>query len=132
MVLAESPWAGIDDLVRASAPRTPEPLRRAIARLALLRAGAIGEPWPIDVVARIAPTPLVLVGSAADPAVPVASVEALFAAAAEPKELWIAERGGHGALLAAQPEEYQRRILVYLGRWLGPAARISPPAPKAD
>jgi dienelactone hydrolase len=131
VALAESPWASLDELVRAVGPRPPGPLRRAIARLALLRAGAEGEPWPIDVIARIAPRALVLVGSAEDRAVTAASVEALFAAAGEPKELWIARRGERGGLLAAQPEEYRQKILTYLGRWLGPAVRPPTAQPAA-
>jgi dienelactone hydrolase len=132
MALAESPWASVDDLVRAVAPPAPGPLQRAIARLALLRAGARGEPWPIDVIGRIAPRPVVLIGSAEDREVTAASVEALFAKAAEPKELWVAERGERGALFAAQPEEYRERVLTYLGRWLGPAARLPAATPETS
>jgi dienelactone hydrolase len=130
VALAESPWASFDELARGVGPPAPGPLRRAIARLALLRSGARGQPWPIDVIARIAPRPVVLIGSAEDREVTADSVGALFAAAGEPKELWIAERGERGALLAAQPEEYRERVLTYLGRWLGPA-RVPAAAPAA-
>ncbi len=126
LVLAEVPLASLDELARSRLPRTPEWLRRAAAELALLRVGALGELRPIDVVGRIA-TPLVLIGSAGDRVAVATSVEALFAAAREPKELWIAERGEHGAILGAEPEEYRRRILTYLRRWLGSPVADSPP-----
>ncbi len=124
VALAESPPVNVEDLARVRLPRLPEPLRRAAVDLALLRIGALGEPRPIDVVARIAPRPLVLIGSADDRVVSAASIEALFAAAREPKELWIAERGGHGAIFATEPEQYRQKVLTYLGRWLG---RTAPP-----
>jgi len=128
-VIAESPFASVDELARWRLPGTPEWLRRAAVELALLRVGALHEPSPIDAISRIAPRPVVLLGSAADRVVPAASVEALFAAAQEPKELWIAPRGEHGAILEAEPEEYRRRVLTYLGRWLAPAIPPPPPAP---
>jgi dipeptidyl aminopeptidase/acylaminoacyl peptidase len=131
VVIAEAPLASIDELARARLPRTPEWLRRPAIDLALLRVGALGEPRPIDVVGRIAPTPLVLIGSAADRVVPAASVETLYAAAREPKELWIAARGEHGAILEAEPEEYRRRLLTYLGRWLAPHTATPPARPAA-
>jgi len=128
VALAESPLVSVDDLARFRLPRFPEPLRRAALDLALLRVGALGEPRPIEVVARIAPRPLVLIGSADDGVATAASIEALFAAAREPKELWIAKRGGHGAIFATEPEEYRRRVLTYLGRWLGKLPRAEPAA----
>lgn len=129
VVIAESPLASVDELARSRLPSMPEWLRRGAIDLALLRVGALGEPRPIDAISRISPRPLVLIGSAADRVVPAASVEALFAAAREPKELWIAEHGEHGAILEAEPEEYRRRLLTYLGRWLGRAMAPRPSAP---
>ena len=128
-VIAESPFASVDELARWRLPRTPEPLRRAAIDLALLRVGALGEPSPIDAIGRIAPRPVVLIGSAADRVVPAAAVEALYAAAREPKEIWIAARGEHGAIFEAVPEEYRWRVLTYLGRWLAPPIVPLPPAP---
>jgi pimeloyl-ACP methyl ester carboxylesterase len=67
---------------------------------------------PVDVVGRIAPIPLLLVHGDADHYFPVEHPEALFAAAAEPKELWLVEGFGH-AESAATPE-----LLDRLGRHL--------------
>jgi alpha-beta hydrolase superfamily lysophospholipase len=125
-VIAEAPFASVDELARIRLPRTPAWLRRAAIDLALLRVGALGEPSPIEVIGRIAPRPVVLIGSADDRVVPPEELEALFAAAREPKELWIAERGEHGAILEAEPEQYERRVRTYLARWLAPP--ISLPA----
>jgi hypothetical protein len=69
------------------------PLRRAAASLLHLMAHGASfktEAW----VPRIAPRAVVVVGAAADEQMPRASVERLFAAAREPKELLWSE-GGH-------------------------------------
>jgi fermentation-respiration switch protein FrsA (DUF1100 family) len=70
---------------------------------------------PIDIVARVAPRPLFLIHSADDDnaTTPVAGARALYAAAGEPKELWIAPRGGHVGAINAFPEEYRSRVLAF-------------------
>ena len=118
--LAECPFSTPSELGALVDPGLPDRLRSRIVQLALLRVGAAGEPFPIHVVAKIAPTPLVLFGSAGDRVVSAASVQALFGAAREPKQIWIAPKGAHDALYEAQPEEYRERLLTYTKRWLGP------------
>ena len=88
------------------------PVGRLVARRAL-RTRIASEGWspvpesPVEVVGRIAPTPLLLVHGDADHYFPVEHVEALFAAANEPKELWLLEGFGH-AENAATPELLDR------------------------
>jgi pimeloyl-ACP methyl ester carboxylesterase len=67
---------------------------------------------PVEVVGRIAPIPLLLVHGDRDHYFPVEHPQALFAAAQEPKELWLLEGFGH-AESAATPE-----LLDRLGRHL--------------
>ena len=75
---------------------------------------------PLEAVARVAPRPLLLIHSAddANATTPVAGARALFAAAGEPKELWVAPRGGHVGAASAFPEEYRARVLAFLDRAL--------------
>jgi fermentation-respiration switch protein FrsA (DUF1100 family) len=42
----------------------------------------------------------------------------LYAAAREPMELYILPNAGHGGFLQAAPEEYPRRILAFLEKYL--------------
>jgi pimeloyl-ACP methyl ester carboxylesterase len=90
---------------------------RFVARHAL-RTRISSDGWdvvpeaPLDVVGRIAPIPLLLVHGDADHYFPVEHPEALFAAARDPKELWLVEGFGH-AESAATPE-----LLDRLGRHL--------------
>jgi len=62
---------------------------------------------PVEVVGRIAPIPLLVVHGDADHYFPVEHPEALYAAANEPKELWLLEGFGH-AENAATPQLLDR------------------------
>jgi pimeloyl-ACP methyl ester carboxylesterase len=92
-------------------------LGRLVSRRMLgTRISAAGWPEipesPVEVVGRIAPIPLLLVHGDRDHYFPVEHPEALYAAAGEPKELWLLEGFGH-AESAATPE-----VLDRLGRHL--------------
>jgi pimeloyl-ACP methyl ester carboxylesterase len=71
---------------------------------------------PLDAIGRIAPRPILLIHSADDDnaTTPVEGARRLFAAAAEPKDLWIAPRGGHVGAINAFPAEYRARVLDFL------------------
>jgi uncharacterized protein len=72
---------------------------------------------PLEAVARIAPRPILLIHSAddANATTPIEGARKLYAAAGEPKELWVAQRGGHVGAINAFPEEYRARVLAFLG-----------------
>lgn len=93
---------------------------RVVLRTRISAAGWEPIPVPPDVaVAKIAPTPLLVVHGDTDRLFPVEHAHALYAAAGEPKELWIEPGFGHAE--AAAPAELLHRI----GDWL--TARITPP-----
>lgn len=72
---------------------------------------------PLSYIGRISPRPLLIIHSAEDDLVPVADARALYAAAGEPKELWITHAGGHvPGTYGVFPEEYQRRVLDFWER----------------
>ena len=73
---------------------------------------------PIEAIARIAPRRVFLIHSADDEnaTTPVAGAEALFAAASEPKELWVAPHGGHVGAINAFGAEYRSRVLAFLAK----------------
>jgi pimeloyl-ACP methyl ester carboxylesterase len=119
---------GVDAVVSVSAVsrwfvRDTTPMRRVhwaietrLGRLVARRAfGTRIDPdgWPVvpesplEVVGRIAPTPLLLVHGDADHYFPVEHPHALFAAAGEPKQLWLVPGFGH-AEAAATPELLDR------------------------
>jgi pimeloyl-ACP methyl ester carboxylesterase len=93
------------------------PLGRLLSRVAL-RTRISPHGWtivpdpPHVLAARIAPTPLLVVHGDADHYFPVEHGEALYAAAAEPKELWIEPGFGH-AEDAATPD-----LLARIATWV--------------
>jgi pimeloyl-ACP methyl ester carboxylesterase len=96
-------------------------LGRLVGRVALRTRVAPGG-WdpvpeaPHEVIGRIAPTPLLIVHGDADGYFPLEHAEKLFAAATEPKKLWVEPGYGH-AETAASPE-----LLTRIASWLATAA----------
>ena len=80
----------------------------------LMAAAAISSGYdPLDVVARIAPRPLLVIGAEQDEiCFPDLSRE-LYEAAGEPKSFWLAPRAGHLAILNEHPQELPRRITAF-------------------
>jgi fermentation-respiration switch protein FrsA (DUF1100 family) len=102
------------------------PLGRLVARVALRTRidphGWVAVPEsPEQVVARIAPTPLLVVHGDADHYFPVEHADRLYAAAAEPKELWI-EPGFTHAENGASPD-----LLERIAAWITRAGTTAPP-----
>jgi pimeloyl-ACP methyl ester carboxylesterase len=73
---------------------------------------------PADAAARVSPTPLLIVHGDADGYFPVDHARQLFAAAREPKELWIVPGFGH-AESATSPA-----LLERIGGWIRSAAPV--------
>lgn len=71
---------------------------------------------PLPVVNKVSLIPLLLIHGDRDQVVPLAHGQALFAAAAQPKEMWVVPNGGH--IEAFRHKEYQTRLLEYLARIL--------------
>jgi fermentation-respiration switch protein FrsA (DUF1100 family) len=69
---------------------------------------------PVDAIGRIR-APLLLIAGAADPRATPADAERLFAAAPEPKQLWVVPGAGHVDFHRVAPAEYEARVLQFLG-----------------
>jgi len=67
---------------------------------------------PLPAVSKVSPIPLLIIHGEKDQIVPLSHGEALFAAAAQPKEMWIVPAGRH--IDALRRKEYQTRLLEYL------------------
>jgi alpha-beta hydrolase superfamily lysophospholipase len=75
---------------------------------------------PIRGIAGVA-APVLIVGGALDGFTPPAESRALFAAAHEPKELWIVERAVHEDFSRVDPAGYREHVIGFLRRHLAPA-----------
>lgn len=71
---------------------------------------------PLPVVNKISPIPLLIIHGDIDNVVPLSHGQALFTAAAQPKEMWVVEGGGH--IEALRHKKYQTKLLEYLSNVL--------------
>ncbi len=73
---------------------------------------------PVSVIGMIAPTPVFVIAGEGDALIPAENGRRLFAAANEPKKLWIIPGAEHGATLAAAGSEYEKRVGEFFDRYL--------------
>lgn len=69
---------------------------------------------PLLVVNKISPIPLLIIHGDNDQVVSLSHGQALFDAAAQPREMWVVEGGGH--IDAFRHKKYQAQLLEYLAR----------------
>ncbi len=98
-------------------------LAHLVGRLTLWLAGRqvgcdLGDADAIRWVSRLAPRALLLIHGGRDPYVSTAAVKELFAAAGEPKELWIVPQAGHRQVDEHCPDEYLDRVVGFFDRHL--------------
>lgn len=73
-----------------------------------------GDYSPVDAIARISPTPVLIIHGDRDEVVPYHHGTHLFSAAGEPRELWVVENGRH--IEAMTRAEYRNRLAKYLDK----------------
>lgn len=73
---------------------------------------------PIDDLPKIAPRPVLLIHGQNE--APRSRAIEQFAAAGEPKELWVVPGVGHGGYLSREPEVFENRVVGFLDRYLLP------------
>jgi dipeptidyl aminopeptidase/acylaminoacyl peptidase len=93
-------------------------LSRLPAYLALRVSGMPLDDLPKDLVGRISPRPVFLLGGELDATVPEYMVRQLFARAGHPKEIWIVAGAHHGDYAAVAPREYAARLEDFFRRTL--------------
>jgi fermentation-respiration switch protein FrsA (DUF1100 family) len=103
--------------------RLPRWLAIPIAQLIVLVAGwrlgtRLAKADPIRWAARIAPQAVSFIHGDRDPFVTVADVEALYAQAGEPKELWRVAEVEHRRVDRLKPDEYRKRVISFFERHL--------------
>jgi dipeptidyl aminopeptidase/acylaminoacyl peptidase len=92
-------------------------LSEALTNWAIRRWGMANvELRPVDVVSGISPRPLLVLGGDKDQIVPVAMTRKLFAAARNPKLLWIVPGAVHGGYAQTAPVEYRARLVEFFTR----------------
>jgi dipeptidyl aminopeptidase/acylaminoacyl peptidase len=116
-IILYATWPSLADEMKHRAKYGP--LSWGPSVLGLRRHGVdVDEVRPIDRINAIHPRPLLMIAGTRDDDTPLPEMERLYAAAEEPKELWIEEGAGHGGYLATAPAEYESRVVGFLDRAL--------------
>jgi alpha-beta hydrolase superfamily lysophospholipase len=68
---------------------------------------------PIDDARRLGPRPLLVIGGEKDRTCPPSMARELYAAAAEPKDLWIVPGADHGQYDVVAPDAWRRRVVGF-------------------
>jgi pimeloyl-ACP methyl ester carboxylesterase len=71
---------------------------------------------PIDDIASISPRPVLLIHGEIDSLISMRNAIQLFDAAREPKQLYSIPTAGHGDLMNANPQEFERRVIDFFAR----------------
>jgi alpha-beta hydrolase superfamily lysophospholipase len=125
-VVADTAWTDQDFLLSRlsflplGSLRVPLP-PYGVAAVNTLVGADVTKARPVEAIARISPRPVLLIHAADDDnaTTTVDGARALFAAAGEPKELWVAARGGHAGAINSFREEYRTRVVEFLNDALG-------------
>jgi len=100
-------------------------LSRLPAELALYISGMPRDgKSPRNLIAKLAPRPILILAGDADPTVPPAMTRALYFAANAPKTLWMVNGAHHGHYAEVAPDEYPSRLIGFFQQGL-----INPPQP---
>lgn len=75
---------------------------------------------PLAAIGRLTPRPVLLIQGEQDVRMTVDDAQQLFAAAAQPKELWIVRGAEHSGAFAADAGAYVGRLRAFFDRALGP------------
>ena len=79
--------------------------------IADMRAGInVNQVRPVDVISEISPRPVLIIHQKDDQVVPSDNSVRNFAAARQPKELWLVPGAGHGRAHSAAKAEYESRV----------------------
>jgi fermentation-respiration switch protein FrsA (DUF1100 family) len=126
-VVADAAYARLENPIGNRMRQGHYPLPGLGARLVVLAASARARVWlrqPIQRVAQIAPRGLLLIAPRDDALVDWTQAQELYAAAREPKELLVIDGATHSAAHAVSGQDYERRVLAFLGRHLDGVAPV--------
>jgi fermentation-respiration switch protein FrsA (DUF1100 family) len=122
-VVADSPFTGIAEVVAHGAARLRLPARLVVPMADALTGWRYGYRFgavrPIEAVSAVSPRPLLLIHGRADSLIPVSHAYELFAAAHEPKQLWIVENTEHCGGYFADRAGYIGRVAGFFEQYLG-------------
>lgn len=123
VVVSESAFTSLEDNVaegvRVLANLPPFPFAPLMIYFGSREAGIdISQVRPIDVVDDIAPRPLLIIHGRLDRLVPVDNAERLYAAAGEPRQLYLIDNAGHYPLIEPDPVGFETTFKAFFAEHL--------------
>lgn len=76
------------------------------------------EMSPVSAVSKMSPRGVMVIGGGADEQMPSSDAMRLFAAANEPKELWLIPGAVHGGTIYMSGDEYGKRVLRFMDMYI--------------
>lgn len=105
--------------IQVQTPLPPRPLDAIFIWFAERQTGMkLGMIAPVDHISAISPRPVLIMHGADDQRVFPESAQRLFAAAGEPKELWIAPGAAHIAIIDHDPAAYEVHMVTFFDQAL--------------
>jgi fermentation-respiration switch protein FrsA (DUF1100 family) len=126
-VVADAAYARVENPIGNRMRQGHYPLPRLGARLVVLAASLRARTWlrePIRRVGLIAPRGLLLIAPREDGLVDWTQSRELYEAAHDPKELLVVDGAAHSEAHAVAGQDYERRVLGFLGRHLDGVAPV--------
>lgn len=122
-VIAQSTFTCVEDNIsdsfKALTGLPPFPFAPLVVWFGEREAGVdISQVSPLDGIEAISPRAVLIVHGELDELIPVENAHRLYAAAGEPKELYVIANAGHSELPQAQPEKYRKHIVRFFDRYL--------------
>lgn len=84
---------------------------------------------PIDVVAKIAPRPILFIHATEDEVIPLHHLNQLYAKAGQPKEIWVVEGMNHCGAYFNDRTQYISRVAAFFERTIGAGAAQASTSP---
>jgi len=73
---------------------------------------------PVSVIGKLSPAPVFIIAGEGDRLIPADNGRRLYAAAKDPRELWMIPGAGHGATISVAGSQYEKRVGDFFDRYL--------------
>jgi dipeptidyl aminopeptidase/acylaminoacyl peptidase len=129
-VVAVAPFNCVDEVWNTNRPTVvPQLLLDLTLRLTEMRKGFDrSDVCPLEAVHLIAPRPLLIIHGTQDQRISQEQAHRLYAAAEEPKALWLVEGAGHNSIRDPMLDQLMPEVIAFLDSALRPAEKEITPA----
>jgi uncharacterized protein len=118
-VVVEAPYSSLESVIRHRLSSVSMVVPLVIGMGQLQTGGDVDLVRPVDEICAISPHPILLIFGEHDNLIAPETAGEMFAAACDPKELWVIPGGGHVDTISLAPAEYEQRVITFFNNALG-------------